>query len=118
MDWAGRTQDDHPPLVDFEDLSGWTVQAKLSAASFVRTREQQILGPVRGKLTYGRPGMGRRRCASPAAAAAHQGAFRRGELLDLWQQLGLLAQFGHAAGVVSASSRRGRAGVWRAADLT
>jgi hypothetical protein len=25
MDWAGRTNDDHAPLVDFENLDGWTV---------------------------------------------------------------------------------------------
>ena len=25
MEWANRHEDDHPPLVDFEDLSGWRV---------------------------------------------------------------------------------------------
>ena len=38
MDWANRFQDDHPPLVDFENLDGWTVTTGNSAASIVRTR--------------------------------------------------------------------------------
>ena len=25
MEWANRTEDTHPPLVDFEDLTGWGV---------------------------------------------------------------------------------------------
>jgi len=47
MDWANR-----PPLVDFEDLTGWTVEVKDSVAAFERTREQQIWGDYVGKLTY------------------------------------------------------------------
>lgn len=50
--WAGRTQDDHPPLVDFEDLRGWRVETVDAAAKFERTREQQIWGRYVGKLTY------------------------------------------------------------------
>jgi hypothetical protein len=52
MDWANRTEDDHPPLVDFEDLTGWTVETKDAEASFIRTREEQIWGKYVGKLTY------------------------------------------------------------------
>ncbi len=52
LDWAGRTKDDHPPLIDFEDLTGWRVDTENSKASFVRTREQQIWGKYVGKLTY------------------------------------------------------------------
>ncbi|MGQ9731641.1 MAG: hypothetical protein ACUVX8_10260, partial [Candidatus Zipacnadales bacterium] len=52
MDWANRTEDDHPPLVDFEDLTGWTVEAEASVATFERTREQQLWGKYVGKLTY------------------------------------------------------------------
>lgn len=52
MVWAHRTKDDHPPLVDFEDLSGWTVETSESAARFERSREQQIWGRYVGKLTY------------------------------------------------------------------
>ncbi|MCC7490833.1 MAG: hypothetical protein IT204_00720 [Fimbriimonadaceae bacterium] len=52
LDWAGRVNDTHPPLVDFEDLTGWTVETKASEASFGRTREQQIFGQYVGKLVY------------------------------------------------------------------
>ncbi len=52
LDWAGRDQDDHPPLVDFEELSGWTVETRNAEARFERTREQQIWGRYVGKLTY------------------------------------------------------------------
>jgi len=52
LDWAGRFQDDHPPLVDFEDLTGWRVECREAEASFVRTREQQIWDKYVGKLTY------------------------------------------------------------------
>jgi hypothetical protein len=52
LDWAGRTEDDHPPLVDFEDLTGWTVETKDAEAAFVRTREEQIWGQQVAKLTY------------------------------------------------------------------
>ncbi|HQL73733.1 MAG TPA: hypothetical protein PLD58_11180 [Phycisphaerae bacterium] len=52
MDWAGRSEDVRPPLVDFEDLDGWTVQTKDSVAAFVRSREQQLWGRHVGKLVY------------------------------------------------------------------
>jgi hypothetical protein len=52
MDWAGRTQDEHPPLIDFEELNGWSVETRHAEASFERTREQQIWGRHVGKLTY------------------------------------------------------------------
>lgn len=52
LDWAGRAQDDHPPLVSFEDLTGWQVTGKASEATLVRTREQQIWDRYVGKLTY------------------------------------------------------------------
>ncbi len=52
MDWANRFQDDHPPLVDFENLDGWTVKAENSAASIVRTREQQLWDKYVAKFTY------------------------------------------------------------------
>lgn len=28
LDWAGRKADDHPPLVDFERLDGWRIEAE------------------------------------------------------------------------------------------
>lgn len=52
MDWAGRTNDEHPPLVDFEQLDGWSVTGKQVVASFALSREQQLWGTHVGKLTY------------------------------------------------------------------
>jgi len=58
MDWANRFQDDHPPLVDFENLDGWTVKTKNSDASIVRTREQQLWDKYVAKFTYRATGAG------------------------------------------------------------
>jgi hypothetical protein len=52
MVWADRTQDDHPPLVDFETMDGWQVWTKNTEAKIERTREQQIWDRHVGKLTY------------------------------------------------------------------
>ncbi len=52
MDWAGRTNDEHAPLVDFEKLDGWVVAGKQVAATFTLSREQQLWGAHVGKLTY------------------------------------------------------------------
>lgn len=52
MEWAGRTNDDHAPLLDFERLDGWSVTGSQAAAAFVPSREQQIWGGHVGKLTY------------------------------------------------------------------
>jgi len=52
LDWANRLEDGHPPLVNFEDLTGWRVECRDATATFVRTREQQIWGQYVGKLTY------------------------------------------------------------------
>ena len=52
LDWAGRQQDQHPALVDFEDLAGWRAEGRNATASFSRTREQQIWGKYVGKLVY------------------------------------------------------------------
>ncbi|MBQ6827573.1 MAG: hypothetical protein IJO46_06120, partial [Thermoguttaceae bacterium] len=41
MDWAGRTEEVREPLVDFENLDGWTVEAVGSVATFERSREEQ-----------------------------------------------------------------------------
>ncbi|MCZ7600847.1 MAG: hypothetical protein M5U09_28170, partial [Gammaproteobacteria bacterium] len=32
LDWAGRTQDGVPPLIDFEELDGWSVQSSQTIA--------------------------------------------------------------------------------------
>ncbi len=52
MVWANRTEDDHPPLVDFENLDGWTVECVDAEATFTRSRQQQLWGPYVGKLVY------------------------------------------------------------------
>lgn len=52
MMWAGRDTDDHTPLVDFEDLTGWSVETHNAQARFQRTREQQLFGDYVAKLTY------------------------------------------------------------------
>ncbi|HOA52164.1 MAG TPA: hypothetical protein PKI05_07895, partial [Thermogutta sp.] len=52
MDWANRFEDTRPPLIDFEDLEGWTLEARDAVADFRRSREQQIWGKYVGKLTY------------------------------------------------------------------
>ncbi len=56
MVWANRTSDHHPPLVDFEDLEGWTAGGSDSEATIERSREQQLFGDYVGKLTYRRTG--------------------------------------------------------------
>ena len=52
MVWANRVEDDQPPLIDFEDLTGWRLELKNAQANFIRSREQQIWGNYVGKLTY------------------------------------------------------------------
>ncbi len=52
MVWADRTSDDHVPLVDFENLDGWTVETAFSDATFARSREQQLWGDYVGHLSY------------------------------------------------------------------
>ncbi|MBN1443808.1 MAG: hypothetical protein JXA90_13945, partial [Planctomycetes bacterium] len=60
MVWAGR-EEARPPLVDFEDLEGWTVELHGKAvATLERSREQRMWGETSGKLTYrGEPGENR-----------------------------------------------------------
>lgn len=52
MDWAGRTEEVRPALVDFENLDGWSVEAIGAVATFERSREEQMYGKYVGKLTY------------------------------------------------------------------
>jgi len=54
MIWANRTTDTRPPLIDFEDLTGWTVEARNAEARLIQSREQQIWGKYTGKLVYRR----------------------------------------------------------------
>lgn len=50
--WANRDTDAHPPLVDFEDMTGWRTVCENAHATVERTRAQQIWGRYVAKLTY------------------------------------------------------------------
>ncbi len=52
MDQAGRVTDDHAPLVDFESLEEWTIEANGGTAAFSRSQEQRIWGGFTGKISY------------------------------------------------------------------
>jgi hypothetical protein len=52
LDWAGRVEDDNPPLIDFEQMGEWRVETENSVARFEQSREQQIWGDYVAKLTY------------------------------------------------------------------
>ncbi len=56
--WAGRTQDNHLPLVDFTDTTGWTVETESAVAALESTSEQLIFADRVAKLTYRRDGTG------------------------------------------------------------
>ena len=49
---AGRTEDAHPAIVDFESPCEWKVRYWDAEATFERTQEQQLFGDWTGKLTY------------------------------------------------------------------
>ena len=52
LEWAHRTRDDHRPLVDFEELTGWHTTCENAQARLARTREQQIWDRFVAKVTY------------------------------------------------------------------
>ncbi len=52
LDWAGRTEAAHRALIDFERPRVWKVATRDAAASFSRSREEQIWGRYVGKLIY------------------------------------------------------------------
>lgn len=52
MTWANRNDDVRPALVDFENLDGWTVECRDGAATFTRSRAQQLWGQYVGQLAY------------------------------------------------------------------
>ncbi|MDW8079989.1 MAG: hypothetical protein RMJ16_14005 [Thermoguttaceae bacterium] len=52
MDWANRYEDTRAPLVDFEDLAGWTVECRDAEASWERSRREQLWGKYVGRLSY------------------------------------------------------------------
>ena len=81
MVWAHRDKDDHPPVLDFEDLSGWRVEVASAVATFERSREQQIWGDHVGKLTYRGTGQQPRVRIRPAKPVALTGPI---DTLTLW----------------------------------
>ena len=98
LDWANRVQDHCPPLVDFEDLTGWTVECRKAEATFERTREQQIWGQHVGKLSYRGTGPAPEVRILPPQAIVDHPALRCRHALVLRQQLGLDHRCIHAAG--------------------
>ena len=52
LDWAGRVKDEIAPLVDFEDLDGWRVEASDAVAEFATSRDQLLWGDHVARLTY------------------------------------------------------------------
>ena len=52
MVWANRTSDTRPPLLDFENLDGWTVACADAQATLKRSRQQQLWGDYVGSLVY------------------------------------------------------------------
>ena len=52
LDWAGRYEDDHVPLIDFENEENWTVEVQDGSAAIELTQEQLIWGDYTYKLTY------------------------------------------------------------------
>ena len=52
MVWANRTQDDHPALVPFTDVSGWRVEATDAEARLERSTDVLLFGDAVVKLTY------------------------------------------------------------------
>lgn len=81
MDWAGRTQPQHVPAVDFESLEGWSADAKDAVASFERTRQQQLWDTYVGKLTYRRDGKQPAVEIRPPKPLAVEGPF---DCVSLW----------------------------------
>jgi hypothetical protein len=81
MVWARRDKDDHPPLVDFEDLAGWHVEPTDAVATFSGSREQQIWDKYVGKLTYRADGPHPRVRLRPAQPVPVSGPV---DALSLW----------------------------------
>lgn len=52
LEWAGRKADTRPPLVDFENLDGWTVESAGGQAALTLSKEQPLWGEYAAKLAY------------------------------------------------------------------
>ncbi len=81
MEWAGRTKDSRAPLIDFENLTGWTVECSNTVASFERGRRQQIWGRHVGKLIYRAKGGSPAVIVKPSSPIALKMPF---DCINLW----------------------------------
>jgi len=81
LDWAGRVNDDHPALIDFENLEGWNVESKDSVASFSRSQEQRIWGEYVSKIVYRGTGAAPEFFIKPPAPVAIPADF---DAVSLW----------------------------------
>jgi len=53
LDWANRTQPEHPQLADFEDLTGWEVRSRDGAqAKLYRSKQEFCFGEYSAKAVY------------------------------------------------------------------
>jgi len=53
MDWAERTEPNHPQLADFEDLTGWQVRCSDGAdAKLLRSKQEQCFGEYTARVEY------------------------------------------------------------------
>ena len=52
LDWAGRYEDDHKPLIDLEKEEKWTIDVRDGEAQIVRSQEQMIWDDYTCKVTY------------------------------------------------------------------
>ncbi len=50
--WVGRDHESIAPLVDFEDIEGWTVEAENTVAAVQISNERPLWGESVGKLVY------------------------------------------------------------------
>jgi len=85
MVWANRTTDTRPPLIDFEDLTGWTVEARNAEARLIQSREQQIWGRYTGKLVYRRTSEAPSVILRPPRPVRITAPFDCVNFLDLWE---------------------------------
>lgn len=52
LDWAGRYEDDHVPLIDFEKEEAWSVDASDGSATINRSNEEIIWDDYTYKMAY------------------------------------------------------------------
>ncbi|MFH1267689.1 MAG: hypothetical protein ABIK89_18390, partial [Planctomycetota bacterium] len=81
MVWAGRTEDTHPALVDFENIEGWTVECEQAEATFTRSRQEQLWGEHVGTLVYRGTGPGATVTLKPPQPVPIKGPF---DCLNFW----------------------------------